>query len=87
VEVICHDGVGADIDGEDGGEMAQPVEKQGFTVREVVMSDRIETTEESAADTSAETVKDAFLTIFDVSASWETHGSPRFSTSNGELKD
>jgi hypothetical protein len=67
--------------------MAQPVEKHGFTVREVAMSDGIETAEESAADTSAEAVKDAFLTIFDVSAARETHGSPRFNTSNGELTD
>jgi len=87
VEVVSHDGVGADIDGEDGGEMAQPVEQQGFTVREVAMSDRIEATEESAADTPAEAVIDTFLTIFDVSAARETHGSPRFNRSNGELMD
>jgi hypothetical protein len=67
--------------------MAQPVEQQSFTVREVAMSHGIEAAEKSAADASAEAVKDAFLTIFDVSAARETHGSPRFSMSNGELMD
>lgn len=87
VIVIIHDGVGADFDGEDSGELVQPVDEPRFTVGEVALRDGVETGEKSAADTPAEAVVDPFFTIFDVSAAWESHGSPRFTITNGEHMD
>jgi hypothetical protein len=85
--VVVHDGAGADIDGEDGGEVVQLVVEPGFTVREVAAGQRIETTEEGAADAAGETVIDTDDSIFDLGASGEGHGSPRFTLSNDGLMD
>jgi hypothetical protein len=82
VVVGSEDGVGADFDGEEGGEGAQPVDDPGFTVGEVALSEGIEAAEEGAADATGEAVVDAFLVILDVSASRQSHGSPPFDMSN-----
>ena len=87
VIVIIHDGEGADVDGEDRGEQAQPVYDPGLTVREVATGDGVIAVEEGAADTAGEAVIDADFTIFDVRAARKTHDSPRFNRSNGELMD
>jgi hypothetical protein len=78
-------GVGADLDGEDGGEMVQPFEQPCFAVGEVAAGERVEPVEESAADASAEAVIDAFLTLLDVFAARQAHGFTPFDMSNPTL--
>jgi hypothetical protein len=85
--VSRHDSVGADFDGEDRGELSQPVDEPGFTVGEVAVGYGVEAAEESAADATAEAVIDPFLTIFDVRAASQSHDSPRFTRTNSELRD
>jgi hypothetical protein len=77
VEMRVHDGIGTDIDGEDGGEEAQPVDNQGFTVREVSTGYGIEAAEKGAADAAGVAVIDTFFTITDIFASGQCHSSPR----------
>jgi len=69
VEMGIHDGIGDDIDGEDGGEEAQPVENPDFTVREVAAGYGVEAAEKGAADAAGVAVVDPFFTITDVLAS------------------
>ena len=74
--VIHHDGVGADLDGENGGEIAQAAGDPDFTVGKIAAREGVESIEESAADASAEAVIDTFLSFLDIFAAWQGHGSP-----------
>jgi len=51
------------------------------------LSGWVGTAEEGAADAPGEAVIDTDFTIINVETAWESHGSPRFNTSNGELMD
>jgi hypothetical protein len=73
-----HDGKGADIDGEDGGEEPQPVDNPGFAVREVAASDGIESAQASATDATVKAMIDGDFAFTDVLAAGKRHGSPHF---------
>ena len=78
VDMSIHDGKGADIDGEDGGEEPQPVDNPGFTVREVAASDGIESAQASATDATVKAMIDGDFAFTDVMAAGKRHGSPHF---------
>jgi hypothetical protein len=84
VDMSIHDGKGADIDGEDGGEEAQPVDDPGFTVGEVAAGDGVESAESGAADATVKTMIDGDFIFADVGAARKCHGSPHFRWINGE---
>jgi hypothetical protein len=73
---MIQDGIGADLDGKDSGEMPKPIDCPCFAVREVAVSEWIVTIQECTADTPAETVINPFLTVFDIFAARQAHGSP-----------
>jgi hypothetical protein len=56
--------------------MPKPADYPCFTVREVAVSECIVPIEECPADTPAEAVINPFLTIFDIFAARQAHGSP-----------
>jgi hypothetical protein len=74
--MIRHDGIGADLDGKNSGEMPKPVDYPGFAVREVAVRERVVSIQECPADTPAEAVIHSFLTVFDIFAARQSHGSP-----------
>jgi len=76
--MIGHDGVGADFDGKNTGEVPQSADKPRFAVRVVSLRDGIVSAEEGTADTSAEAMVDSRVIFVDVLAAWQSHGSPRF---------
>jgi hypothetical protein len=87
VVVIFHDGISADLDSKDPGKVTQSINDPQLAVGVIPAGDCIVTTEKGAADTPAEALKNTNLSFFDVMTAWESHGSPRFITSNCELMD
>lgn len=85
VVMIIHDGIGADVDGEDAGEEVQSVKDPSFAVGEVAAGDGIEAGEESAADAPSEAVIDTDFAIFDVGTAWKPHGLPPIRIPNDRL--
>ena len=75
--MVCEDGVGADVDGEDGGEETEAIDNPGFTVGEVSLGKGVEAAEEGAADAPAKAVIDADFVVVDVGTARHGHRSPR----------
>jgi hypothetical protein len=63
------DGIGYDIDGEDGGEEPQSVQDPDFTVRKVAAGYGVEAAKEGAAHAAGVAVVDTFFAITDILAS------------------
>jgi hypothetical protein len=86
--IVCfHDSVRADVDSENGGEIAQSIDHPNLAVRVVPACQGIQSTQERSADAPGEAMIHAFLTFLDVFAARQSHGSPLFNMSNGELME
>jgi len=86
MEMGIHDGVGADIDGEDGSEELESTDNQSFTVREIASCDGVTAAEERTSDAAGVAMINAFFTIPDIFASRKSHRSPPFYISNEQLR-
>jgi hypothetical protein len=56
--MVAHDGIAADFDGEDGGELFEAVANPGLAVFVVAPGDRVDAAEEGPADTPGDAVID-----------------------------
>jgi hypothetical protein len=74
--MVFHDCVCADLNGKYGGKLPQSIDQPYFAVAVVPVRDRVESTQECAADTTTEAMVHSFLSLLDVFAARQSHASP-----------
>jgi hypothetical protein len=65
MQVVSHNGITADLDAEESGEVAQPIENPGLTVRVITTGVRVDATQESSSDAASDAVRNAHTLLVD----------------------